>query len=136
MVSLPFDRNHKTETIADSSYAIYISELRKFVRILDPEADEGALFVQKTQKPCSKITDVSTNLANNPISIDIISIAGIGLPKSRVVRVESRNGEIHVVLADQNLNENSKNTITVDETEIRRIMKREVSKPLMLVRSE
>ncbi len=58
------------------------------------------------------------------------------MPKSRVIRVESRNGEIHVVLADQTLNESGKNASDFDDAEIRRIMKKEVSKPLMLVRSE
>ncbi len=58
------------------------------------------------------------------------------MPKSRVVRVESRNGEIHVVLADQPLNESGKIDSDFDDAEIRRIMKKEVSKPLMLVRSE
>jgi hypothetical protein len=85
---------------------------------------------------CSTINDVSTNLSNKPISVGTSNIVGIGLPKSRVVRVQSRNGEIHLVLADQMLDEDSKNARDFDETEIRRIMKKEVSKPLLLVRSE
>jgi hypothetical protein len=53
-----------------------------------------------------------------------------------MLRVESLNGEIHFVFAEPTSNENTKNDKEYDETEIRRIMRKEVSKPLLLVRSE
>jgi hypothetical protein len=56
--------------------------------------------------------------------------------RSRAVRVKSQNGEVHLVLAEYLPDENAKNAQDFDETEIRRIMKKEVSKPLLLVRSE
>ena len=58
------------------------------------------------------------------------------MPKSRVVRVQSRNGEIHLILAEYLLDENAKNAKAFDETEIREIMKKEVTRPLLLERSE
>ena len=58
------------------------------------------------------------------------------MPKSRVIRVQSRNGEIHLILAEYLLDENAKNAKAFDETEIREIMKKEVARPLLLVRSE
>ena len=53
-----------------------------------------------------------------------------------IVRVESTNVEVHLVSADDILDENEKNVSDFDETEIKRIMKKEISKPLLLVRSE
>ena len=50
--------------------------------------------------------------------------------------MQSLNGEIHLVLADYLMDENTKNAEDFDETEIRKIMKKEVSKPLLLARSE
>ncbi len=85
---------------------------------------------------CSTINDVSTNLSNKPISVEISNIVGIGLPKPRVVRVQSLNGEVHFVFPDSMSDEKPKNARNFDEIEIRRIMKKEVSKPLLLVRSE
>jgi hypothetical protein len=63
-------------------------------------------------------------------------LLGITLPKTRVVRVQSSNGEIHFVFAESTWDENSEHAEDFDEIEIRRIMKKEVVKPLLLVRSE
>jgi len=58
------------------------------------------------------------------------------LPKSRVVREQSPNGEIHIILPDSVFDDNRKNSENLDEAEIRRIMKKEASKPLLLLRAE
>jgi len=58
------------------------------------------------------------------------------LPKSRVVREQSPNGEIHLILPDSVFDDNRKNSENLDEAEIRRIMKKEASKPLLLLRAE
>ena len=85
---------------------------------------------------CSAINNVSTNLSNKPISVEATIIAGIVLPKPRVVMVQSLNGEVHFVFPDSMSDEKPKNARNFDEIEIRRIMRKEVSKPLLLVRSE
>ncbi len=58
------------------------------------------------------------------------------LPKSRIVRVQSLNGEVHFVFAELALDEIAENAVGLDEVEIRRITKKEASKPLLLLRSE
>jgi hypothetical protein len=61
---------------------------------------------------------------------------GIGLPKSRVVRKQSLNGEIHLILPESMFDETKETAKDLDEAEIRKIMKKEVSKPLLLLRAE
>ena len=61
---------------------------------------------------------------------------GIGLRKPRVVREESPNGEIHFILQEAKFDETRKNSEDFDEAEIRKIMKKEASKPLLLLRAE
>jgi len=56
--------------------------------------------------------------------------------KSRVVREKSSNGEIHLILRELRFDENSKNVENLDEAEIRRIMKKEAAKPLLILREE
>jgi hypothetical protein len=58
------------------------------------------------------------------------------LPKSRVVREQSLNGEIHLILQESKFDETRKNAKDFDEAEIRKIMKKEASKPLLLLREE
>lgn len=60
----------------------------------------------------------------------------VGLPKSRVVRERSLNGEIHLILPETRFDENSENEEDFDEAEIRKIMKKEAAKPLLLLRAE
>ena len=62
--------------------------------------------------------------------------AGIGLPKARVVRGQFVNGEIHLILLEPKFDETKKNTKDFDEAEIRKTMKNEASKPLLLLRTE
>ena len=57
------------------------------------------------------------------------------MPKSRKVRVQSLNGEIHFVFPESMSKTNVKNVEDFDEIEIKRIMEKEASKPLLLVRS-
>jgi hypothetical protein len=56
--------------------------------------------------------------------------------KSRAVRERSSNGEIHFILQEFRLDENRKNAEDFDEDEIRKIMKKEASKPLLILREE
>ena len=56
--------------------------------------------------------------------------------KSRVVREQSSNGEIHLILRELRFDENSKNVENLDEAQIRRIMKKEAAKPLLILREE
>jgi hypothetical protein len=55
--------------------------------------------------------------------------------KSRVVRTRSSNGEIHLILQDSRF-ESRKDAVRLDEAEIRVIMKKEASKPLLIMREE
>jgi hypothetical protein len=56
--------------------------------------------------------------------------------KLRVVRTRSSNGEIHLVFQESRFDENSKNAVCLDEAKIRVIMKKEASKPLLIMREE
>jgi hypothetical protein len=56
--------------------------------------------------------------------------------KLRVVRTQSSNGEIHLVFQESRFDENSKNAVRLDEAKIRIIMKKEASKPLLIMREE
>jgi len=63
----------------------------------------------------------------------------MGLPKlskARVVKVQSRNGEIHLILQDSSIVDTGESAENFDEVELKRIMRNEVSKPLLLLRSE
>jgi hypothetical protein len=58
------------------------------------------------------------------------------MPKTRAIRVRSRDGEVHLILQDSILAERKEHARDFGQVEIRRIMRREVSKPLLLLRSE
>jgi hypothetical protein len=58
------------------------------------------------------------------------------LSKARVIREESLNGEIHLILPGSDFDINEKIVEDFDEAEIRRLMKKEASKPLLLLRTE
>jgi len=60
----------------------------------------------------------------------------INAPKSHAIREQSPNGEIHFILPECMSDETTKTGGDFDETEMRRIMKREASKPLLLLRAE
>jgi hypothetical protein len=54
------------------------------------------------------------------------------LSKSRMIGEQSLNGEIHIILPESKFDENSKENIEdFNEAEIRQIMKKEASKPLL-----
>ena len=59
----------------------------------------------------------------------------MNLPKSRVIREQSSNGEVHFIVLESTLDE-TEETADFDETEMRAIMKKEASKPLLLLRVE
>jgi len=56
--------------------------------------------------------------------------------KLRAVRKRSSNGEIHLILQEYRLDENRKNAEDLDADRIKRIMKEEASKPLLIMREE
>lgn len=56
--------------------------------------------------------------------------------KLRLIRKRSSNGEIHLILQESRFDENSRNSEYLDEAEIRKIMKEEASKPLLILREE
>ena len=58
------------------------------------------------------------------------------LSKSRVVREKSLNGEIHFILPESKFDETKKNAENFDDAEIRKLMKKEATKPLLLLREE
>ena len=58
------------------------------------------------------------------------------MPKTHAVRVQSQNGEIHLILSDSSLIQNIEAAEDFDEMQIKEIMKNEANKPLLLMRSE
>lgn len=56
--------------------------------------------------------------------------------RSRVVKERSSNGEIHLIFQESRFDGNRKNVEDLDEAEIRIIMKKEASKPLLILREE
>jgi hypothetical protein len=60
----------------------------------------------------------------------------MGLSKSRAVRKRSPNGETHFIIPEYPWDETGKTAEDIDEAEIRRITKKEASKPLLLFRAE
>ena len=58
------------------------------------------------------------------------------MPKLRVAKELFRNGEIHLILPESAFDEDRETAEDLDEAEIRRIMKKEASKPLLLLRAE
>ncbi|MGA2682557.1 MAG: hypothetical protein ABSF44_12245 [Candidatus Bathyarchaeia archaeon] len=58
------------------------------------------------------------------------------MPNWRTIREQSPNGEIHLILPDNTHDETTKTAEDLDKVEIRKIMKKEASKPLLLIRAE
>jgi hypothetical protein len=58
------------------------------------------------------------------------------MSKARAVRKRSPNGETHFILPEYPYGETGKTAEYFDEAEIRRITKKEASKPLLLLRAE
>ena len=56
--------------------------------------------------------------------------------KSRLFRERSSNGEIHLIFQESRYDENRKIAEDFDEAEIKVIMKKEASKPLLILREE
>ena len=54
----------------------------------------------------------------------------------KVVCVQTINGENHYVVQSLEANENPEGSIDFDEAKVRRDMKKEASKPLLLLRAE
>jgi len=56
--------------------------------------------------------------------------------KSRVVRKQASDGEVHFILAGSVFDETVESAADFDEVEMRRITRKEASKPLLLLRAE
>ncbi len=56
--------------------------------------------------------------------------------KTRLIRKRSSSGEIHLIFQESSVDGNRKNAEDLDEAEIRTIMKKEASKPLLILREE
>jgi len=54
--------------------------------------------------------------------------------KYEIVRTQSSDGEIHLILSELKLNDASSSRSELDENQIREIMKKEAQKPLRLIR--
>ena len=76
------------------------------------------------------------NFAKNIKSLEGALFLEMGLSRSRAVKKRSPNGEIHFILPEYPYDEMGKTAEDVDEAEIRRITKKEASKPLLLLRAE
>jgi hypothetical protein len=61
---------------------------------------------------------------------------GIGLPESRLVREEFLNGEIHFIIPESFLDATKNKVENLNEAKIRKIMKKEAARPLLLLREE
>jgi CRISPR/Cas system CMR-associated protein Cmr3 (group 5 of RAMP superfamily) len=57
------------------------------------------------------------------------------LPKSRVARKHSFNGEIHFIIPELMIDD-GRETEDFDVVEIKKIMKKEAARPLLLLRAE
>ena len=56
--------------------------------------------------------------------------------KLHLIKKRSSNGEIHLILNESRFLENGLDFEYLDEIEIRKIMKKEASKPLLIMREE
>ena len=56
--------------------------------------------------------------------------------KSHLIKKQSSNGDIHLIFQESRFDENRKNAENLDEAEIKVIMKKEASKPLLILREE
>jgi len=54
--------------------------------------------------------------------------------KYQILRTQSPDGEIHLILSELGINDTSKNKNELNETQIKKIMKDEAQKPLHLMR--
>jgi len=58
------------------------------------------------------------------------------MKKSRVVKKKASDGEVHFILAGSLFDEAAETASDFDEAEMREIMKKEASRPLLLLRAE
>ncbi len=56
--------------------------------------------------------------------------------KSRVVRKQAIDGEVHLILAGSLFDSAFESATDLDETEMKRIMRKEAARPLLLLRAE
>ena len=56
--------------------------------------------------------------------------------KTHLIRKRSSSGEIHLIFQESGFDEDRKNEENMDEAEIRTLMKKEASKPLLILREE
>jgi len=56
--------------------------------------------------------------------------------KKDIVRILSKDGELHFVLREQTADEEPRECIRLKDAEVESLLKREASKPLLLLRAE
>jgi hypothetical protein len=56
--------------------------------------------------------------------------------KSQAIKKRASDGEVHFILVGSIFDEATENATDFDETEMRAIMRKEASKPLLLLRAE
>jgi hypothetical protein len=76
------------------------------------------------------------SLSNKHKSFADKNKSGTALKKPMVTRLESSDGEIHIVFLELSTKENIMRTEELDEAEIRNIMRKEATRPLYLIRTE
>ena len=86
---------------------------------------------------CVPTNHISRKFSNKFIlEIIVYSVEGSVTKKSRLVRKQSSNGDLHLIFQGSRFDENRKNAEDLDEAEIKVIMKKEASKPLLILREE
>jgi hypothetical protein len=86
---------------------------------------------------CALTNHISRKFSNKFIlEIIVYFVEGSVTKKSRLVREQSSNGDIHLIFQGSRFAENRKNAEDLDEAEIKVIMKKEASKPLLILREE
>jgi len=56
--------------------------------------------------------------------------------KKDIIRILSKDGELHFVLREQTADEEPRECIRLKDAEVESLLKREASKPLLLLRAE
>jgi hypothetical protein len=104
---------------------------------LDLKASKEVFVDRNAKINCVLTNNVTIKFSNKLIFVVATILYGeFGTKKSHVVRERSLNGEIHFIFPEAKFVESSKNAEYFDEAEIRKIMKKEASKPLLLLREE
>ena len=74
------------------------------------------------------------------LTIDLIISEGVSRLKARakrdIVRVLSKDGEIHFLLREHMVDDEPKECVCIRDAEVASVLKKEASKPLLLLRAD